>query len=88
MPVLFRHPSSLEHDTGPGHPERIERIRAIEAELHRRDWLGYELREAPAVSDEQLLAVHPQDYVDLVRATCGCTASSCSSVTAGASRSS
>ena len=70
MPVLFRHPSSLEHDTGPGHPERIERIRAIEAELSGRDWVGYELRDAPAVSDEQLLAVHPQDYVDLVRATC------------------
>ena len=70
MPVLFRHSSSLEHDTGPGHPERIERIRAIEAELSGRDWLGYELREAPAVTDEQLLAVHPQSYVDFVHATC------------------
>ena len=29
-PLYLRHPSSLEHDTGP-HPERPDRIRAIEA---------------------------------------------------------
>lgn len=70
MPAYFRHPSSLEHDTGPGHPERADRIRAIEAELERRDFLGYERREAPAVTGEQLLAVHPESYVELVRETC------------------
>jgi acetoin utilization deacetylase AcuC-like enzyme len=41
VPVYFDHPSSLEHDTGAGHPERADRIRAIEAELGARDWLGY-----------------------------------------------
>ena len=35
MPPYFRHPSSLDHDTGPGHPERADRIRALEAELER-----------------------------------------------------
>jgi acetoin utilization deacetylase AcuC-like enzyme len=70
VPVYFGHPSSLEHDTGLGHPECADRIRAIEAELQRRDWLGYERREAPAVTTEQLLAVHPQSYVDFVRETC------------------
>jgi acetoin utilization deacetylase AcuC-like enzyme len=70
VPVYFEHPASLEHDTGPGHPERPERIRAIEAELGRRDWLGFERREAPAATTEQLLAVHPRGYVDAVRETC------------------
>jgi acetoin utilization deacetylase AcuC-like enzyme len=70
VPVYFGHPSSLEHDTGLGHPERADRIRAIEAELEARDWLGFERREAPAVTNEQLLAVHPQSYVDAVRQTC------------------
>ena len=65
-PLLFRHPSSLGHDTG-GHPERPERILAIEAELARRDWLGYEVREAPAAEEDQLLAVHPPEYVAAVR---------------------
>ena len=44
MPPFFRHPASLEHDTGHGHPERADRIRAIEAELESREWLGWEPR--------------------------------------------
>jgi acetoin utilization deacetylase AcuC-like enzyme len=67
VPVYFEHPASLEHDTGAGHPERPERIRAIEAELDRHDWFGFERREAPAATNEQLVAVHPPDYVELVR---------------------
>jgi acetoin utilization deacetylase AcuC-like enzyme len=67
VPVYLSHPSSLEHDTGFGHPERPDRIRAIEAELAREDWLGWERREAPAATREQLEAVHPPEYVDLVR---------------------
>ena len=68
MPPLFRHPASLDHDTGPGHPERPDRIRALEAELERRDWLGWEPTDAPAASEEQLERVHPPQYVELVRA--------------------
>jgi acetoin utilization deacetylase AcuC-like enzyme len=67
MPPFFRHPASLEHDTGFGHPERAERIRAIEAELEGRDWLGWEPVEAPRATDEQLLRVHPREYVEQVR---------------------
>ena len=69
MPVYFEHPASLEHDTGYGHPERADRIRAIEAELGARDWLGFERREAPAATLEQLHAVHSPEYVELVRET-------------------
>jgi acetoin utilization deacetylase AcuC-like enzyme len=68
MPPFFRHASSLDHDTGFGHPERADRIRAIEAELEERDWLGWERVEAPAATEEQLLRVHPREYVDEVRA--------------------
>jgi acetoin utilization deacetylase AcuC-like enzyme len=67
MPPFFRHPASLHHDTGHGHPERPDRIRAIEGELESRDWLGWEPVEALAATDEQLLRVHPADYVQRVR---------------------
>ena len=67
MPPFFRHPASLEHDTGFGHPERADRIRAVEAELEARGWLGWEPLEAPAATEEQLLRVHPREYVELVR---------------------
>jgi acetoin utilization deacetylase AcuC-like enzyme len=69
VPVLFSHPSSLQHETGFGHPERVDRMHAIQAELDRRDWLGFERREAPPVREEQLLAVHSRDHVDAVRET-------------------
>jgi acetoin utilization deacetylase AcuC-like enzyme len=67
VPLFFSHPSSLEHDTGFGHPERVERMHAIEAELERRDWLGWERRDAPAAENEWLLRVHPQQHIDAVR---------------------
>jgi acetoin utilization deacetylase AcuC-like enzyme len=68
MPPFFRHPASLDHDTGFGHPERADRIRAIEALLESRDWLGWEPVEAPAATEEQLQRVHPREYVEQVRA--------------------
>jgi acetoin utilization deacetylase AcuC-like enzyme len=69
-PVLFHHPLSLEHDTGAGHPERPERIAAIERELAARDWLGWDVRESPAVALEVLHAVHPAAYVTTIRELC------------------
>ena len=67
MPPFFRHPASLEHDTGHGHPERADRIRAIEAELEARDWLGWDQVEAPRATEEQLLRIPPREYVEQVR---------------------
>src|SRR6476661_4250185 len=68
-PVLWRHPSSREHDTG-AHPERIERIVAIEQALEARDWLGWRVRDSPAVSSEALHAVHPPAHVARLEALC------------------
>jgi acetoin utilization deacetylase AcuC-like enzyme len=67
VPVLFTHASSLDHETGLGHPERTARMHAIRAELERHDLLGFEEREAPGAALEQLLAVHPREHVDAVR---------------------
>jgi acetoin utilization deacetylase AcuC-like enzyme len=68
--LYFSHPSSLEHDPReglPGHPENPERLRAIEAALGERDWLGWERREAPAASEEELTLVHPREHVEAIR---------------------
>lgn len=62
QPAYVHHASSFEHDTG-GHPEHADRIAAIEAELARREWLGFELHEAPAVERATLEAIHPARYV-------------------------
>ena len=65
-PLYFSHPACLEHETGE-HPERPARIHAIEAELERRGWLGYERREAPAAPLDAVTAVHAEAYVEAVR---------------------
>ena len=65
-PLLFGHPASLGHDTGP-HPEGAGRIQAIERELAGRDWLGWERREPGEVPRDALRAVHPAAHVEAVR---------------------
>ncbi len=66
-PVLFRHSASLGHDTGT-HPERIERMVAIEERLGAADWVGYEVRDSPAAAREALLAVHSEAHVAAIEA--------------------
>jgi acetoin utilization deacetylase AcuC-like enzyme len=67
--LYLHHPSSLEHDTG-AHPERAERIVAVERELAARDWLGYERESAPEVERSRLEAVHPPDYIEAIERFC------------------
>ncbi|HEX6712618.1 MAG TPA: histone deacetylase [Thermoleophilaceae bacterium] len=64
--LYFRHPSSVEHDTG-AHPENKARIPAIENELERRGWLGWERREAPEVQIAQLERIHPREHIEHIR---------------------
>ncbi|HVD40713.1 MAG TPA: histone deacetylase [Solirubrobacterales bacterium] len=71
--LFFSHPACLEHDPGEGlygHPEQPGRLRAIEAALAARDWLGWERREAPAASEEELALVHPREHVEAIRELC------------------
>jgi acetoin utilization deacetylase AcuC-like enzyme len=68
--LYVHHPLSLAHDTG-SHPENADRVRAIEAALAERDWLGLELAEAPAASREQLERVHDRELVERIREFCG-----------------
>ena len=65
--ILLRHASSYEHKTA-GHPEGTGRLEAIETELSRHDWLGWERREAPAVDLDVLRAVHANRHIEAVQA--------------------
>jgi acetoin utilization deacetylase AcuC-like enzyme len=71
--LYFSHPLCLEHDPReglPGHPERPDRLRAIEAALAERDWLGWERREAPVAREEDLTRIHTDDHVEAIRSLC------------------
>jgi acetoin utilization deacetylase AcuC-like enzyme len=70
MPVAFiTHPDCLKHEMGAGHPERPQRLAAVEEEI-TAEALGAHLAryEAPLATDEQLVRVHPSDYVSAIRA--------------------
>jgi acetoin utilization deacetylase AcuC-like enzyme len=71
--LYFTHPACLEHDPRQGlfgHPEQPGRLRAIEAALAERDWLGWERREAPRAGEEELRLVHSADHVERIRDLC------------------
>ena len=66
MAIAFiSHPACLRHQMGEGHPERPERLSAIEDKLlaSRLDYLVIRA-EAPAATREQLLRVHDPAYLE------------------------
>jgi len=64
--LLYTHPSSLEHDTGPGHPERSDRIRAISDALSEPQFDALIRSEAPRGSVWDIKRVHDDDYIQSV----------------------
>jgi acetoin utilization deacetylase AcuC-like enzyme len=67
--LLLTHPSFLEHDTGPGHPERPDRMRAIDKALAHEMFDGLVREEAPLRDDveAQIALAHPQRYIDWIK---------------------
>ena len=66
--AVITHPDCLKHDMGRHHPERPERLTAIEDQFIASG-VGQHLTrfEAPLASDEQLARVHPLEYVRAIR---------------------
>ncbi len=56
--LLFSHPSSLEHDTGPGHPERAERAEAVNRALAAAEFEALVRRRAPRADNRQIARIH------------------------------
>jgi acetoin utilization deacetylase AcuC-like enzyme len=72
--ALYDHPLFREHDSGPGHPERPERLDALRRGLREA---GLEERllllEPPAATPEQILRVHSEAHLARIAATAGRT---------------
>ncbi|MCG3177837.1 MAG: Histone deacetylase-like amidohydrolase [Phycisphaerae bacterium] len=65
------HPRYIEHDTGQGHPERPDRLRAICAAVEKAGLLDrLTVIEPRAAEEEHLLAVHEKDYLERLEAAC------------------
>ena len=62
--LLLTHPAAVSHETGDGHPERPDRIRAIERALAASQFDGLQRAAAPAGDLDAICRVHPRAYVD------------------------
>jgi acetoin utilization deacetylase AcuC-like enzyme len=62
--LLFHHSSALKHEMPAGHPERPERIRAIQHALSDETFSSLVRREAPEASLQSLALAHPPEWVD------------------------
>jgi acetoin utilization deacetylase AcuC-like enzyme len=65
---LYTHPACLTHITPPGHPERVDRLRAIAAALEAPAFAALDRRSAPPANPAELRRCHPQGYIDRIRA--------------------
>ena len=64
MTLVFAHATSAQHITPVGHPERVDRIAAVERGLAG---LAVKRRISPLAAQADILRCHPQAYIDRIR---------------------
>ncbi|MCL5776990.1 histone deacetylase family protein [Limibaculum sp. FT325] len=65
--LILTHPSSHQHVTPPGHPERVARIETVDRVLHRAEFDHLLRREASAAGDDALKRAHTDAYVERIK---------------------
>ncbi len=63
------HPCFVDHDTGPGHPERPDRMRAIDKVMGHEMFNGLKRAEAPLLDDVEawIGLAHPKAYIEHIK---------------------
>ncbi|NQV81031.1 MAG: histone deacetylase family protein [Alphaproteobacteria bacterium] len=69
MTRLYTHEIFLAHDTGPHHPERPDRLRAVLKALEAPAFADLERHAAPLATRDQIERVHPPAQVEGVLGT-------------------
>jgi acetoin utilization deacetylase AcuC-like enzyme len=65
--LLITHPACLEHLTPAGHPERPDRLRAVERALEAEKFQSLARVSAPAAPLDVIALCHPMDYIEEIR---------------------
>jgi len=65
--LLLSHPACLDHLTPMGHPERPDRLRAVERALEVEKFQTLAREKAPLAPVEIVALCHPMDYVEALR---------------------
>ena len=64
--ALYTHPDCLQHVTPPGHPEQVDRLRAVETALGAPIFAALDRREASLGEDAEILRCHPRRHLDRI----------------------
>jgi len=65
--LLISHPACLNHETPAGHPERADRLRAIEQALEDEKFQSLAREQAPLGELETIALCHPMDYIEAIQ---------------------
>jgi acetoin utilization deacetylase AcuC-like enzyme len=65
--LLIHHHASLEHENPPGHPERVDRIKAVNQILSHSHFKTLKRKQAPLGRDEDIIRAHPDGYLSQIR---------------------
>ncbi len=65
--LLVTHPACLDHIVPQGHPERPDRMRAIERALEDEKFVTLAREQAPMLALETVALCHPLEYVEAIR---------------------
>ena len=66
--LLLTHSACLLHDTGQGHPERADRLRAIDDALAGDAFARLKREQAPRADLATIDLVHPHGYTEAIHA--------------------
>ena len=64
--LYLSHEACLKHENGPGHPERPDRLRAIEKVLSHDLFSGLTREKAPKGKLKHVALAHPKNYIELI----------------------
>jgi len=68
--TIYTHQSALEHNTGTGHPESAERLKALYELFEEEPFASLPQKRAQSAEIEQIMRAHSEDYIfDVEEAT-------------------
>ncbi|MEO0327248.1 MAG: histone deacetylase family protein [Pseudomonadota bacterium] len=65
--LLYQHPITVEHITPPGHPERPDRMRALDKAFRNEMFDDLERMEAPEGDPAYFELVHPKSFIETIK---------------------
>jgi acetoin utilization deacetylase AcuC-like enzyme len=65
--LLVSHPACIDHEVPPGHPERPDRMRAVEEALAAEQFQMLAREQAPMADGDIVSLAHPRDYFEAIR---------------------